>query len=536
MLIIINFPCYAQNSVDNEHNLERPDVIEKLLNINTRDEALKELLVLNKYYTEYRGMDEDYDMGECSVNHVVVCPQTEGDPIYAVFKAGSTEVSFGGGYGKPLGHVILFDSDGNFIQYYKNANYIKGIFSDINDDGIIENVESIANAFFCKSHGLVMVLSILPIKKPFMPIFCVAYEESWDWKAVDLNNDNIIELQIFPKVKPDSVITFRWSKEMNQYTGYAGDYSQSVMVFNCNNKTEELEKFIENRKNKEKYAPYFTSLEEALKEPEKVLYELKLDSKNLNEISPQIGLLINLKKLSLQNNNLTKLPSEIGELRSLESLSLLNNQIETLPPEIGNLSNLRYLVLNQNKIMYLPKEIGKLSNLYQILIINNKLYELPQEIGKLKLLQSMDLSMNNINRLPQEIGNLENLKHLDLHSNLLDSLPGEIGNLTRLTSLSVSNNKLNSIPTEIGQLENLVILNVENNKLKNLPSTIGQLTNLETLNLAYNNLNALPEEIKNLQNLQRLKLSGNPLKKSEVEELRKNLPNTDIHFWIKNND
>ena len=62
-----------------------------------------------------------------------------------------------------------------------------------------------------------------------------------------------------------------------------------------------------------------------------------------NELSSDIGKLINLEVLILNGNQLTFLPKEIGNLKNLKELWLNQTNIERLPMEISNLKKLEKL-------------------------------------------------------------------------------------------------------------------------------------------------------------------------------------------------
>ena len=83
----------------------------------------------------------------------------------------------------------------------------------------------------------------------------------------------------------------------------------------------------------------YTSLEEALKTPDKVF------------------------KLDLSSQGLSSLPESIGNLTNLTELDLSKNQLKSLPESIGNLTNLTLLLLGDNKLNSLPESIGNLTNL-----------------------------------------------------------------------------------------------------------------------------------------------------------------------------
>ena len=118
------------------------------------------------------------------------------------------------------------------------------------------------------------------------------------------------------------------------------------------------------------------------------------------------------------------------------------------------------------------------------------------------------LSNNNIKTLPSQMGKMTNLRVLKLDHNLLDgSLLGEV-RLMPLTTLDVSYNNMTGMPVEIGQLNQLVTLNYSHNKITSLPNELANLKN----------------------NLKTFDLTGNPLSQSTIDNLKAELPNTNIIF------
>jgi Leucine-rich repeat (LRR) protein len=134
----------------------------------------------------------------------------------------------------------------------------------------------------------------------------------------------------------------------------------------------------------------FTSLEEALKNPEKVI-KLELRRKKLKSFPMEILKFPNLQYLDISKNSIKELPAEIGELKNLQFLVISRNSIEELPPQIGDLTNLIYLNVNQNELTSIPTTIGKLTKL-----------------------RNLDLWSNNIDRFPEELKNLKSLLVFDL--------------------------------------------------------------------------------------------------------------------------
>ena len=108
--------------------------------------------------------------------------------------------------------------------------------------------------------------------------------------------------------------------------------------------------------------PVFDNLQEALKEPEKVI-RLHLVKQKLSEFPREIYQFKNLQELDLSKNHIKELPDSIGELQKLQVLNLSKNNLELLPAAIGKLKDLRKLVVNQSSLTALPAAIGDLENL-----------------------------------------------------------------------------------------------------------------------------------------------------------------------------
>lgn len=180
--------------------------------------------------------------------------------------------------------------------------------------------------------------------------------------------------------------------------------------------------------------------------------ELDLSSRNLTELTPELGELTKLEILDLSGNQLTKLPIEVILLKNLEILRIgrldNGNLLSELPKEIGQLTKLRTLDIRHNVLRYLPESIGQLSNLRALFLGSNRLTELPQGIGQLTNLKTLYLPFNQLRDLPRQINNLTNLEKLYLQGNNLTKLPQEIGQLRNLIELDLRENPL-PIPPEI---------------------------------------------------------------------------------------
>jgi hypothetical protein len=213
-------------------------LIKNLLDPVMRNAALDKLMQLNHY--------KGGPTGTVIVNHVVVCPQPQGEPLYAVFKDEHYAVWSGAGPGKPLGHVLLFDSDGKYVPFYLNANAPWGVFADVNGDGIVENVRAIS---YGGLRSAATVLLVIPIMEKPVPLLCLAYNPkhrktgTWAWQVADARKDGVLQIQLGPVVsilgdpahsredngtnkQINPVVTYTWDKDKKAYVGPAGGDDQ----------------------------------------------------------------------------------------------------------------------------------------------------------------------------------------------------------------------------------------------------------------------------------------------------------------------
>lgn len=156
-----------------------------------------------------------------------------------------------------------------------------------------------------------------------------------------------------------------------------------------------------------KQQPVFTSLEEALQNPEKV-YRLKLKIK-ADSLPKEVFQLTNLQEFTAARCKLNVLNQEIGKLVHLEYLNVMGNRLVRLPESIGNLVNLKTLVICRNLIEALPESIGNLKKLTYIDAWENPLYVFPESITELQnTLKTIDL------------------RQIDLHNDELDRMEAQL--------------------------------------------------------------------------------------------------------------
>ncbi|MBL4577665.1 MAG: leucine-rich repeat domain-containing protein [Flavobacteriales bacterium] len=95
-------------------------------------------------------------------------------------------------------------------------------------------------------------------------------------------------------------------------------------------------------------AETYYSLEDALKEPEKVV-KLDIAMNKLTSIDPNIAKLVNLECLDLSFNKFSTLPAEIAELKKLRVLDLTGTRfLAKVPDIVSKIANLEELSIKDH--------------------------------------------------------------------------------------------------------------------------------------------------------------------------------------------
>ncbi len=140
----------------------------------------------------------------------------------------------------------------------------------------------------------------------------------------------------------------------------------------------------------------YTSIEEAMKEPDKVI------------------------KLELKKQKLKSFPVEIFTFRNLQYLDVSKNNLKEIPDSLDMLPDLQYFNASKNRLESIPKTIGKLVNMKWFIWNNNDLGAIPYQMGNLEKLEYLDLWNNNLSYFPESLEKLKNLKIFDLRHILLN--------------------------------------------------------------------------------------------------------------------
>ena len=115
-----------------------------------------------------------------------------------------------------------------------------------------------------------------------------------------------------------------------------------------------------------------TSLLSAIKDSKK-LNDVTFSGKNLSNISPKIGQLVNVKRLEISGTFKT-VPLEMGNLTNLERLSLSSKNLSTFPKFIEKLEKLAHLHISGQSVKTLPPGISELPKIENIWVDREHFY------------------------------------------------------------------------------------------------------------------------------------------------------------------
>ncbi len=147
-------------------------------------------------------------------------------------------------------------------------------------------------------------------------------------------------------------------------------------------------------------------------------------------------------------------------------------------------------------------------------------------LSKLTDLTSLNLLNNNISDI-NVLSGLSDLTELNLSWNNISDI-NALSSLENLNTLHLSDNHINDI-SALSELTDLTYLELCNNNITDI-SVLNGLTNLTELNLGGNNISDI-SVLSELTDLNKLYLYKNPISESEIEALKKSLPNCEIIFF-----
>lgn len=239
----------------------------------------------------------------------------------------------------------------------------------------------------------------------------------------------------------------------------------------------------------------------------------------------------NIKVTAAAGNNVAATPSPVPESKTVTiGGQTVNANVTRLSLEkkgvsdisvLAGLTELTYLDLGDNYITDISV-LAKLTKLETLWLDNNKLGDIGA-LANLTNLKGLYLHGNNVKDI-SALANLTNLKSLWLNDNNISDIRVLAG-LTKLDDFRIRNNNIIDIGVLAG-LTNLKTLYLADNDISDI-SVLAGLTEITSLELQQNNISDISALTK-LTKLQYLYLRGNPLTQSQIDVLKKSIPNCTI--------
>lgn len=199
----------------------------------------------------------------------------------------------------------------------------------------------------------------------------------------------------------------------------------------------------------------------------KTCTELCLNTCDLEELPPLIGMYYLLKVLDVSGNKLEELPPDIGSCYSLRTLNVSGNRLKTIPDELAQLVHLESFLAYSNQITSVPEWLSTL-DLTELNMFNNKILKLPAVLGELKLVTEMNFAANVIMQIPAEsVSSWTAVRVLNLYDCRIIKI-ASLTHLHELEELRLFNNNLEDLP-DIGFKPKLRIVELNKNHISVLP-------------------------------------------------------------------
>jgi len=195
--------------------------VQGLLSRSERDGAYARLIEAGVW----RGAGEHVEQRAQPVRHVVLCPQTDGAPLFAVF--------FGeGAPHRAEGRFVFVAADGAMVRVQDGANELYGVLEDANGDGVLDVIDS---QLLVEGDGAVEVVSVVPCTEEQRPSLRVALNrreslrdtpsEPWGWQLMPSEDAGVI-IELGP-LDADGWVTsvlasYEWDAQNEQWSGPAG--------------------------------------------------------------------------------------------------------------------------------------------------------------------------------------------------------------------------------------------------------------------------------------------------------------------------
>ena len=125
---------------------------------------------------------------------------------------------------------------------------------------------------------------------------------------------------------------------------------------------------------------------------------------------------------------------------------------------------------------------------------------------------------------------LTHLKWLRLNGNRIKEVPAALAALKDLRRIYLKKNGLTAVPEAAKEWTMLEDISLDGNPITSVPDWLVTLPRLRAVSLCETRVSKLPENLKPWRRLDLLALGGCPIPESEMQRIRKELPDVAIVF------
>ena len=197
---------------------------------------------------------------------------------------------------------------------------------------------------------------------------------------------------------------------------------------------------------------------------------------------------------------------------------------------LEGLDSIKMIDLSERGTKEVPEAVFGLKGIKEFYFARNRMEKMPDLSCWAGTLDYLNLDGNAIAEIPESVGALTKLRWLRLNGNKIKELPAALAALKDLRRIYLKGNGLTAVPEVVKEWTALEDLTLDGNPITEIPGWLTSLPSLRALSLNGTKVAKLPEDLSAWKRLDLLSLGGCPVPKSEMDRIRKALPDVAIVF------
>ena len=210
---------------------------------------------------------------------------------------------------------------------------------------------------------------------------------------------------------------------------------------------------------------------------------------------------------------------------------ILRGEKGAIPAEaLSGLESIRMIDLSERGEKDVPAAVLALKGIKEFYFARNGMTAIPDLSAWAGTLDYLNLDGNAITEIPASVGGLVKLKWLRLNGNKIKDVPAALASLKDLRRIYLKKNGLTAVPEVIKEWTMLEDVTLDENPIGSVPDWLTAMPHLRKVSLNGTRVTALPADLSRWRRLEMLSLGGCPVPKSEMDRIRKELPDVAIVF------